>query len=288
VKDTIYNKLPKKPYCTDDFEHGIKIRSKNIASKAKHIQLNGPTHKNFIVFDVDRNGAAMDWCDLGVPTPNMTIQNPDNGHAHLLYALSTPVRTAENAKIKPLRYAAAIENALCTALQADKGYCGLIAKNPLHSFWRVTEWQSSLYCLDELADNLDLSQPAKNDSDYGIGRNCTLFDNLRGWAYKAIRQGWPDYSRWLMAVEQRAFSYNNFPVALSMNEVRATARSVARWTYGNITNNDFKQWQSVQGKKGGKASGVKRRINSEAESQPWNALGVSRATYYRRKATGVI
>jgi hypothetical protein len=131
-----------------------------------------------------------------------------------------------------------------------------------------------------------LSQPAKNDHDYGIGRNCTLFDNLRGWAYKAIRQGWPDYNRWLIAVEQRAFSYNNFPVALSINEVRATAKSVARWTYGNITDSDFSHWQSVQGKKGGKASGVKRRNNSEAELQPWNALGVSRATYYRRKAAG--
>jgi hypothetical protein len=172
--EEIYNKLPAKPYCTDNFEFGINIRSKEIASKAKHIQLNGPTHKNFLVFDVDRSSAAMDWYDLRVPTPNLAIQNPANGHAHLVYGLSVSIRTATNAKIKPLRYAAAIESALCAALDADRGYCGLIAKNPLNNFWRVKEWSSSFYCLDELADSLDLSQQAKNDNDYGIGRNCSL------------------------------------------------------------------------------------------------------------------
>ena len=288
--EEIYNKLPNKPYCTDSFECGIRIRSKKIASKAKHIQLNSPTHKHFFVFDVDRNGAAMDWYDLKVPAPNITIQNPSNGHAHLVYGLSTPVRTANNAKIKPLRYAAAIENALCTSLDADRGYCGLMAKNPLNNFWRVKEWNSYLYCLDELADSLDLFQQAKNDADYGMGRNCSLFDYLRSWAYKAIRQGWPDYDRWLMAVEQRAHAYNNFPSQLSISEVKGIAKSVAKWTYKHFSEKTFSSYiyrthtsdiQAVRGAKGGKKSkgGGRPSLNS-----PWIEMGISRATYFRKKS----
>ena len=286
--EDIYNKLPKKPYCTDSFDFGVKIRSRETASKAKHIQLNGPTHKNFIVLDVDRPHAAMDWYDLSVPTPNLTIQNTVNGHAHLLYALSTAVRTVQNAKIKPLRYAAAIESALCKALDADRAYSGLMAKNPLNNFWRVKEWNGSFYCLDELADSLDLSQQAKNDSDYGMGRNCILFDNLRGWAYKAIRQGWPEYDRWLIAVEQRAQAYNSFISPLPVNEVKAIAKSVARWTYRNLSHSGFSEYQAALGRKGGIASGKARRQGSVAEGQPWVAMGVSRATYYRRKAAGQV
>ncbi len=45
-------------------------------------------------FDVDRTGAAIDWSDRNAPAPTLTITNPENGHAHLLYALETPVRTA--------------------------------------------------------------------------------------------------------------------------------------------------------------------------------------------------
>ncbi|MEX0635108.1 replication initiation protein [Serratia ureilytica] len=49
-------------------------------------------------FDVDRAGAAIDWSDRNAPAPTLTITNPDNGHAHLLYALETSIRTAPNGK----------------------------------------------------------------------------------------------------------------------------------------------------------------------------------------------
>lgn len=63
-------------------------------------------------FDVDRIGAAIDWSDRNAPAPTLTITNPENGHAHLLYALKTSIRTAPDGKMKPLRYAAAVESAL--------------------------------------------------------------------------------------------------------------------------------------------------------------------------------
>ncbi|MBN8086346.1 replication initiation protein, partial [Vibrio vulnificus] len=96
--------------------------------------------------------------DVHAPTPNLSVKNPANGHAHLLYALDTAVRTApDNSSLKALRYAAAVERGLREKLHADLGYSGLLCKNPLHDYWGVTEWRSEPYTLDELADYVDLS-----------------------------------------------------------------------------------------------------------------------------------
>uniref|UniRef100_UPI001555E025 primase C-terminal domain-containing protein n=1 Tax=Halomonas hibernica TaxID=2591147 RepID=UPI001555E025 len=124
--------------------------------------------------------------------------------------------------------------------------------------------------------------------DYGLGRNCTLFEKLRQWAYKAIRQGWPDADRWYEAVLTRARAYNDFDAPLPDSEVKATARSVAKWTHCNLSSSGFSQWQAAQGRKGGVRSGQVRRQGSAVEREPWACMGISRATYYRRKKSGEI
>ncbi|MBJ4092112.1 replication initiation protein, partial [Salmonella enterica subsp. enterica serovar Typhimurium] len=248
--------------------------------------------------DVDRAGAAIDWSDRNAPAPTLTITNPDNGHAHLLYALKTSIRTAPDGKMKPLRYAAAVENALRKKLEADAGYSGLICKNPNHGHWKIAVWQPELYTLDWLADFLDLN--AANDkeivADYGLGRNCTLFDRTRKWAYRAIRQGWPEYDQWLQACYERACVYNlQFAAPLDENEVSAIAKSIAKWTGKNFSKETFSSYvkkthsssiQSLRGRIGGsKSRGGGRYIDdfSERTLEPWLDMGISRATYYRRK-----
>ena len=131
-----------------------------------------------------------------------------NGHAHLLYALNIAVRTAPDSSVKALKYAAAIERSLCEKLCADVNYSGLICKNPFHLEWQVMEWREEAYTLDELADYLDLSASARRsiDKHYGMGRNCHLFEMTRKWAYRAIRQGWPEFSQWLDA----KYTHRNF------------------------------------------------------------------------------
>ena len=238
--------LPKKPYYTDDLISGLSIAKAEIARKARYIQHNGPTHMHWMAFDIDRQGAAIDWSDRGAPAPNLTVKNQENGHAHALYALDTPIRTAPDGRIGPLRYAAAVEHALCELLGADRGYSGLIVKNPLHKHWQVTEWHHLPYELGELADYLDLNTPKKPKiivDDYGLGRNCTLFEELRKWAYRAIRQGWPDYRQWLDACLTRAQMINlQFHNPLALSEIRATATSVAKWTHKRITEGDFEHY----------------------------------------------
>ncbi|EHD7093932.1 replication initiation protein [Escherichia coli] len=249
--------LPHRPYHTDDLAFGLRISGKGRALLARYIQQNQPHAQFWLVFDVDREGAAIDWSDRNAPAPNITVKNPVNGHAHLLYALNIAVRTAPDASVKALKYAAAIERALCEKLGADVNYSGLICKNPFHLEWQVMEWREEAYTLDELADYLDLSASARRsiDKHYGMGRNCHLFETLRKWAYRAIRLGWPDYERWLEAVIQRVEMLNSqFPVPLSEAECRAIGKSVAKYTHRKFSPEGFSAVQAARGRKGGKAN----------------------------------
>jgi len=275
---------------------GVRIAGKERAILAKYIQFNQPHAMFWLGFDVDRIGAAIDWSDRNAPAPTLTITNPENGHAHLLYALKTSIRTAPDGKMKPLRYAAAVENALRKKLGADTGYSGLICKNPNHSHWKIAVWQPELYTLDWLADSLDLN--AENDkeivADYGLGRNCTLFDKTRKWAYRAIRQGWPKYEQWLQACYERAKAYNLlFDHHLSENEVQGIAKSIAKWTHGRLTQESFEEYvarthtsdiQSIRGKKGGLLGGgiAKKGGRPGKLGKPWVTQGISRSSWYRK------
>lgn len=282
------DRLPHKPYFSDELQCGLRIAGKERAILAKYIQFNQPHAQSWLCFDVDRPGAAIDWSDRNAPAPTISIMNKANGHAHLLYALKTAVRTAPDGKIKPLKYAAAVESALRNKLGADVGYSGLICKNPNHENWQVSVWQEELYTLDWLADYLDLN--SVNDKsivpDYGLGRNCTLFDKTRKWAYRAIRQGWPEYEKWLKACYERSCAYNlQFAAPLDENEVKGIAKSIASWTNKKFTENSFNNFVSIthvskiQSLRGSKSKGGGR----PSIGSPWIKHGISRATYFRRR-----
>ena len=75
-----------------------------------------------------------------------------------------------------------------------------------------------------------------------------MFDIVRKWAYKAIRDYWfGSYESWLSAVNQavseawkgieRVFSKTDHDYLLS--ERRATAKSIAKWTWRNVTPASF-------------------------------------------------
>jgi len=176
-------------------------------------------------------------------------------------------------------------------LGADTGYSGLICKNPNHSHWKIAVWQPELYTLDWLADSLDLSAANEKEivADYGLGRNCILFDKTRKWAYRAIRQGWPEYNQWLQACYERASAYNlQFAAPLDENEVRGIAKSIAKWTGTKFSKLSFDDYivrthsSDIQSKRGIR-SGVVRRKGSLEEIEPWVKLNISRRTYFYRK-----
>jgi hypothetical protein len=77
-----------------------------------------------------------------------------------------------------------------------------------------------------------------------------------------------------------------FPQALKLAEVRAIAKSVSRWTWRQFSDEKFRDRQKVLSAR----ANAKRWANHVADSstKPWEALGISRPTYYRRKARGPI
>lgn len=248
--------LPVRPYCTDELGL-LFIQPVRTAIKRRYIQQNSPWDLKWLVYDVDRPTAHFDWYDLHAPAPNMTAMNPENGHAHLFYGLEVPViKAPENLKVHPgpLRYAASIDIALTRLLEADLGYAGLICKNPLHNYWDIRIWEKYVYDLDLLADYLDLESfedKRKYLPPIGLGRNCTLFDATRHWAYRQIRKGsFFNEEFFIYEVTQYAAERNaEFPVPLPYTEVKATGKSVGKWTYRHMSPEGFKAWADNRRKK---------------------------------------
>ena len=285
---------PRKPYCTNDVASGLRIRPLKQAVTMTHIQCNRPHQCAWIVFDIDRPGAENSWRAAGMLEPTWIAVNEQNGHAHVAYGLRVPVLVSGlGARDAPMRYLASVESMMSDKLTADLGYAGKITKNPAHADWRVLRGPRMTYDLSELAANLpgiEKYRPKRKEIEQvGVGRNVALFDKLRHWAYSAIRQFWggglKGWNGWLSMCNSRALVYNaDFCTPLGGKEVWHLARSVAKWTWQHTTQQGFSDWQSAQGRKGGKASGAVRRVNSVTEAAPWAIAGVSRATWYRKKA----
>ena len=88
----------------------------------------------------------------------------------------------------------------------------------------------------------------------------TVFDNVREWAYSAVRAYWrPNgYEAWADAVRAACESANAFGREqggpLPVSEIKATAKSIARWVWNRFTPAGFSQVQAHRGAKGGKVS----------------------------------
>lgn len=247
--DLFRNRIPSRPYATDDLGPMRRMAAVEAVRK-RFLQPNDDFNLSWLVYDVDRPTATLDWLDRKAPPPNIIATNRDNGHAHLFYGLEVPVWRQYGAKDKAFRYAAAVDVALTRQLDADPGFAKLLAKNPLREdSWLVQTFQQYSYDLPWLADWLDL-EPYRDQRrrlpPVGLGRNCSLFDFSRHWAYRAVRRGpWLgglDGFRW--AVEGAACSYNaeEFPRPLPESEVRATAKSVAKWTWTHMSQEGFRAW----------------------------------------------
>lgn len=251
--ETFRTELPQKPYCTDDLKFGLKIRPAETAIRKRYLQYNKPTDLRWFVYDVDRSTAHFDWYDCKCPAPNITVMNKQNGHAHLFYGLEVPVHTQTTAKKNPIRFASSIDVAMIKALSADENYAELICKNPFNDFWDTKVWRDTSYDLAELADNLDLS--AYKDArirlpEFGLGRNCNLFDATRFYAYREIRKPIENYlfdefyseedfiSRCICYAE----NHNLFKNPLPEREILSIGKSVGKWVYRNMSPEGFFEW----------------------------------------------
>lgn len=230
-------------------------------------------------------GAEISWQVLGLPQPNWITVNPASGFAHYVYGLKAPVLlNGKNVREKPIRYLEAVKRAFTNKLNADESYVGLITKNPFHSGWNVIPGPDTFYDLSDLAEFVDItgnSYPLRKlNEEPGNGRNVTLFNSLRFWVYKNIKNhreenssGGCSRSIWGKKCSDYALNLNmKFDTPLSEREVHQIVKSVSKWTYDRFNNTwnevEFKQKQSIRGALGGIRSGEvrsqKRKVKYEA------------------------
>ena len=282
-------RLPLRPYCTDDLEVGLRIRGRNSALKLPYIQVNPPKLKFWMIFDVDRPASGYDWDKANLPMPAWVSQNRENGHCHMAWGLSAPVLTSEAARLHPMRYLAAIESAYRAKLEADIGYSGLITKNPLNKRWLSYVGDPTLHEMSYLADWVDLPKHTPKQGvkveHYGLGRNCSLFEQVRHWSYRAIRDYrplstsvWNDWVKSCVIEVQTRNSF--FPTPLQHRECYHIGFSIAKWVWrrDKAAELEFRQRQAWKGKKGGMASGQSRLAASEnqrATARLMSAKGMS-------------
>lgn len=288
------SRWPRRPYCTDDLEAGLRIRSLRSAITRPYIQANPPHLRVWSLFDIDRRGAASAWEDADLPPPAWTSINRANGHAHSAWGLRAPVLTSGlGARDAPMRYLCAVESLMRERLQADPGFSGLITKNPAHPTWLTLRGPRLVYDLAELAEwlpGLEKHKPKRGRVDnVGLGRNVSLFDALRQWAYRSVRKykgaGLRGWQAWANECSSRAHEMNVdlFPGReLHFQEIRHIAKSVAAWVWRKFdpeaSDARFKALQSHRGVQGG------RPKTTTSEGAPWEAEGISRATWYRRQS----
>ena len=106
--------------------------------------------------------------------------------------------------------------------------------------------------------------------EYGLGRNVNLFDDLRLYAYRHVL-GFKDSSNfdaWMREIENQAINLNtlcNPKNLLPFGEVKATARSIGKWTWKNFSHSSFSSIQASRGRKneGKKKNNYKNKANIE-------------------------
>lgn len=275
---------------------GQTVRGRVEALQYANVQPNTAGKVIWLSFDLDDPGGALAWDRVHAPPPTLAVENPRNGHAHLLYALECPVPRTEASRARPLLYLAAVQEGIRRKLGADPGYSGHLCKNPLSPRWSTKQWAGS-YRLGDLAEWVVLPRIADmkkrvRDPDYaGLGRNCELFERLRPLAYTTVRKHWlpGGFESFRDALRAVADDLNaGFAVPLPVAEVRGIAASVARWVWKHFDPASFRKLQAIRGARKGVA---KRdalmpevlRLISEGKSQREiaAAVGVNHATVSR-------
>ena len=197
-----------------------------------------------VLFDLDHDNSWI-WQDAGLPVPNFVVSDTETCRAHLFYAIA-PVCTSDAARRRPIEYMKAIYRAMACALNADPSYTGPVAKTPHHPSWFTSELHSGVYDLGELADSVELESlppwTSREDEDTSHSRNCTLFHRLRHFAYSifAYEKASGSYERFFERIKTQAKRLNHFTTEgwdsdLPISEVKATVKSVARWTWDHYT-----------------------------------------------------
>lgn len=296
ILDQFRNSIPAKPYATDDLAFGLKIQNKEKALLKRYLSVNHRYYLKWLVFDLDIPASVAEYrySMVGIPAPNLIVENPINGHSHFLYELTEAIYLSDSARDKPIRYANAVYSALRTLLGADVGYTGLITKNALHEQWRAYSYRSTPYSLKSLADSLEITwhqvkKPISTQEAIYLGRNCKIFDDVRHWAYIEIRKYRGSvYDQWYKAVLNQCEQVNmTFTQPLGYNEIKAIAKSISRWVWkrDSYCYQEFIDRQTHKSKLGASKGGKARSSTYQAlrtQAMELNKQGLTQVEIAKR------
>lgn len=269
----IYKRLPRQMLVTNSLSSGLHTEAKTIGVRQKYVQINHKNLTKMMVFDVDNPVSIYDWKYLDVPIPNLIIINPKNQHAHMVYLLNEQnyVCRSENGRLKDILIYQAIYSELCKRLNADSRYVQKIMKNPFHNSWKTQVLHDDTYTFEDFSKSLSLNY--KNIKDYTDssikrseesfaneeeGRNCTVFERTRYFAYAALKDfhygfSSEDAQNFYDAVSNYAENINReFSNPLGKREIKATVKSIVNWTlmhFGSATEKQEFEHKDIWGKK---------------------------------------
>ena len=255
-----------------------------------------------LILDVDE---PLRWLEASLPGPNWIVTNGLNQHCHVVYTLAAPVHRYPEARPAPLLKLSRIAN-YYTAAAGDRGYAGVLTRNPLPEpdLFTTTDWlREAPFSLEELADWIPQGWRSTPPPPSSIGRNVTMFRVLMRWAGCEVNADRP------VLGEAVAINATFEPDLLPYSEIRATAKSVERyraaWAANGWHSPSWLALQSLRGHRGGIRSGKVRRAATrdrdrmivELSGAPYrlsqraiaNAVGVSQAAVWkvlRRAARG--
>ena len=236
--------------------------------------------------------------DERLPTPNMIVQRRASGNIHATYmidpAVHRPCDARLDVRMKPLQLLGRVSEYLNEALLGDAGYSGVLTHNPE---WPGPEFHTDYlreppWTLAELNAAIPRAWRIPARPLTAIGRNVALFQ----WAVKEAHRprsaeiirayGSPDCPDWLAIVRRRHnawYGQRGGLYGLPGREIDQVAISAARYSLRQYSPAIFSRRQAERGKAGG---AVRRADGSELSrevTRPWDADGVSRATWYRQR-----
>ena len=238
------DKLPGKPYCSNNLEKGLYPQFKETAINSKYIQMNTNNKKSIITLDIDHTNIQNPywWKERSLPAPNYMTRNLTNGHAQVGFILISGVCTSVNGRYKPQNFYQNIQYGLNQIFEGDRNYRGFTGRNPLHTENNTIIHRSELYELQELSEYIPKESTKVKLVEYGEARNCIIFDSLRFWAYRNMN---PQYkqnkSLWIDALEVKAIELNKqLSIPLWLPELKGIVKSVGTWTFKNtVTKEEY-------------------------------------------------
>ena len=252
-------RLPYNAHCSPTKRFGDAVVIPKQQSRAfPYIQIN-TSRIDYLCFDCDYDASGIRHLELDIPGPTLTAITRDSGYAHLLYELLYPIPKKHSKTtgklLKDVIFA--YREMLC----ADKCITtqNQLVKNPLSSEWDVLTGYKP-FSLSELSESVrdEIKAMGKalraekvfertdepvtvrpfEETIIGYSRNCSLFNNVRFFAYSVVGDH-GSYETLYEAVYEKLEELNDseipkhFADKLDRGELVSIARSVAWWTYRN-------------------------------------------------------